>query len=202
MYAAGLLLSASNVTLSGNTAGTIGGAVAFNSIGHLLNNATIVGNHANEDGGGLYASSNNAVTLKNSILASNTKGLVPIAQNSNVIQSSAGYNIATDGSAGLTQPTDRPTTTAAALRLDSLAANGGFALTHALQTGSPGVRFRRQVPRPAAAAHRAPAPPRDAPGPPWRVERPQRAFRGPTCDRGGRQRPPQPLHRLRRTPTP
>ncbi|MBI1825237.1 MAG: right-handed parallel beta-helix repeat-containing protein, partial [Planctomycetes bacterium] len=51
---------------------------------------------------------------------------------------SDGYNLDTDGTCGLNQPTDRPNTDP---RLGPLADNGGLTMTHALLPGSPAINL-------------------------------------------------------------
>ncbi|WP_418316906.1 putative Ig domain-containing protein [Piscinibacter sakaiensis] len=126
--AAGSSFSGSNLTISGNTASGSGGGLLVNGNGYSLTSATIASNSA-ASGGGIWSAAGSAASLRNTILASNIGG------NANQLQSSAGFNVATDGSAFAGTGSDL-LTSADALRLGALAANGGLTKTHALLGGS------------------------------------------------------------------
>ena len=127
IYTQGAALSATNLTLSGNSAGTGGGGLWIGGSGVTLDAATI----ANNSGGGIQSGTiASQVTLTSSILAANTGG------NANLAQISGGFNLDTDGSAGLNAATDVHPATA---NLAALAANGGYAPTHALLAGSAAI---------------------------------------------------------------
>jgi Domain of unknown function (DUF4347) len=122
-------LSATNTTLSGNSASGIGGGIFINVGSYSFTDSTIASN-SGASGGGIGGAT--AASLRNTILASNTGG------NASVLQVSNGWNIDTDGSAIVNGGTDR-VVTAAALKLGSLAAYGGFTQTHVLLNGSVAV---------------------------------------------------------------
>ncbi len=121
---AGSAFSATNLTVSGNTAGTLGGGLYLAAPGSTLTSATLASNI----GGGVYSAvGSGALTMSHTLLAGNSGG------NANLAQTSAGWNLDTDGSAGLAGTGDiRP----ASAGIAALAANGGYAPTHALLEGS------------------------------------------------------------------
>jgi hypothetical protein len=142
-------LRLTNSTVSGNAA-TYGGGGLFNTGSNLFNagvgtltliNSTVSGNAA-EVGGGLYTynwftycdcSGYAEVGLTNSIIANNPNG--GNCHNSS-FPSSHGYNLDSDGSCRLTDPTDRPSVDPF---LGPLQDNGGPTFTHALLPGSPAL---------------------------------------------------------------
>ncbi len=122
-----------NSTVSGNNGGNQGGGI-YNEMGMVtLLNSTISGNIASE-GGGIYiagAALFTNTTLKNTIVANSTGadcGGSPIT--------SEGNNIDSDGTCGLTDPSDLVNTDPL---LGPLADNGGPTQTHALLAGSPAI---------------------------------------------------------------
>lgn len=148
-------------TLSGNTASLYGGGIFSGEGGTvLITNSTLSGNSATVSGGGIFLQqgtvdldystlSNNSgagsgglhlypgnysamLTLKHSIVASGISG-------SNCAGNSVtdnGYNLDSDGTCGLTQPTSRPSTNPL---LWPLTNNCGPTQTHALREGSPAI---------------------------------------------------------------
>ncbi len=136
-----------NSTVSGNTAVDGGGvAVAGNA---SLTNLTVVGNSASARGGGVYSSQGagttasgvGTLTVTNLLLSGNqadgaatncgTSGTGAIA--------SDGNNLSDDATcATLTQPGDRPASTAAGVAAE-LEDNGGPTRTHALLEGSAAI---------------------------------------------------------------
>ncbi|MCB2043734.1 MAG: tandem-95 repeat protein, partial [Rhodoferax sp.] len=129
---------ATNVTISGNTAGESGGAIRVKTTGLVIDSATIADNHATLGAGAIHADDIDAARLKSSILASNTSGAGASLNVSNLAQKSMGHNLATQATAWLSHPQDI-ISTSVALRLEALAANGGFAPTHALLLGSTAI---------------------------------------------------------------
>jgi CSLREA domain-containing protein len=130
----GITLSLTNVTISGNTATSQGGGI-FTAKSADLTNATVAFNSASV-GGGIYVSGGQGdAVLKNTILANNT------GNNANAALTSLGYNIDSDGTAGLTDPSDQSGTVPSPLDplLGALADNGGPTPTHALLAGSPAI---------------------------------------------------------------
>ncbi|MCA9968719.1 MAG: cadherin-like domain-containing protein, partial [Anaerolineales bacterium] len=134
----GARLAATNVTISGNTAGESGGAIRVKTTGWSIDSATIANNHATLGAGALHADDIDAVRLKSTLLASNTSGAGTSLNVSNLAQKSQGHNLATQATAWLSHPQDI-ISTSVALRLEALAANGGFAPTHALLLGSTAI---------------------------------------------------------------
>ena len=135
-----------NCTISGNkvNSGRFAGGggllnVAFNGVTSTLtlDSCTINNNTAANAGAGisnfLYQGTPNT-TYRNTIIAGNS-GASNVFSNGGSI-TSLGYNISSDASGNLTQPTDKPNTNP---RLAPLANNGGPTQTHALQTGSPAI---------------------------------------------------------------
>ena len=118
-------------------ADTGGGFIAFGTA--ALTNATITGNSATTDGGGVSIQTAGAVTSTNTLLAANQG---PGPQNCSVVEAgvflSGGGNLSDDATCtALTMPTDQNSTPAG---LDSnLADNGGPTLTHALLPGSAAI---------------------------------------------------------------
>lgn len=128
-----------NVTISGNVAAGEGGGI-WTDHPMSVTNSTIAFNMGNT-GAGLYIHGSNAdVSLRNSILASNQRF---DSQASNVFFSnggmltSLGFNISSDGTAGLSGPSDQSNTDP--LINPTLSLNGGTTETHALQSGSPAI---------------------------------------------------------------
>ncbi|WP_418315025.1 VCBS domain-containing protein [Piscinibacter sakaiensis] len=131
LYASGGSLSIVNSTIASNTAAASGGGLYLASAGYSIANSTIAYNSA-ASGGGLF-SNGVTVSIKSTILAANTGG------NSNAAQLSQGYNLDTDNTAGLNLATDVHPASAGLVPAGSLAANGGYAPTLALVTGSAAI---------------------------------------------------------------
>lgn len=128
-----------NSTISGNEAydrlgvATWGGGIAnFSYETVIVKNSTITGNIAEEGGDGIF--NRGAFTLSNTIIANNNPHGDCYDEYGNL--TSTGYNLDSDGSCNLTQPTDLPSTDPA---LGPLADNGGSTQTHALLEGSPAI---------------------------------------------------------------
>ncbi len=124
-----------NCTFSGNSAMNESGGGIFNYSSSTANisNSTFSGNSAVAGyGGGIFTHNNTSLTLQNSIVASNIGGdcYNPTALISN------GYNLDTDNTCNLTQPTDLPNTNP---QLGILADNGGPNDTMALGPTSPAI---------------------------------------------------------------
>lgn len=165
-------------TISRNTASTAGGGIANSGI-ISLTNSTVSGNHA-DGGGGLYNwqtavirfstfSENGALQGGNIFAQSETISLTHTlitdfdgGANCGFAAStivSLGYNMDSDDTCNLTQPTDQPD---AEPMLGPLQANGGATETHALLPGSPAIDAgdnglcpatdQRDIPRPFGAA--------------------------------------------------
>lgn len=120
-------LTLTNVTLSGNSAASQGGAL-FNQRDASITNSTIAHNTSGSAGGAVAASGSGSTTLKNTLLADNVNG------NAFGIITSTGHNLDTDGSAALGGTGDISGVSA---QLDIvLQNNGGYTATHALLGGS------------------------------------------------------------------
>ncbi len=124
-----------NATISGNQAGTQGGAIfqsssTGNGILNLIN-STLVNNTA-PDTGGLFHNDRGEVHIRNSLIAGNSR------YNCRGTQAffSEGHNIADRLDCPFSQPTDWQQTDP---RLGPLQNNGGNVLTHALLPFSPAV---------------------------------------------------------------
>ncbi len=159
--AAGGAVVLENVTISGNhSEGTDavtgekdsrgGGLYLFGQA--TLRNVTIANNESETSAGGIYVEPGAQVTMTNTIIAGNTGG------DCEGTITSAGHNIAGDGSCGLSGPGDM---TWADPMLAPLADNGGPTQTHALLPGSPAIdagdspacpeHDQRGAPRPSGA---------------------------------------------------
>jgi hypothetical protein len=126
-----------NSTISGNeaydipTLATWGGGIS--NFGALtLANSTITENSAEEKGDGIF--NRGTVTLMNSIIANNSIGDDCYDEFGTLI--SLGYNLDSDGTCNLIQPTDWPNRDPG---LGPLADNGGPTETHALLVGSTAI---------------------------------------------------------------
>ncbi|MCI0579648.1 MAG: hypothetical protein L0332_11680 [Chloroflexi bacterium] len=135
-------LTVVNSTLSGNTAAGSGGGL------HLLNgtaylaNTTVAFNFAGASsgsrGGGIFVASPGAVTMKNSIVAGNQRGLVfPTADDCSGIVVSNDYNLVETTAGCVIVGTTAGNLLGVSPLLYPLADNGGPTLTHALQPDSP-----------------------------------------------------------------
>jgi len=131
-------MTLTNVTLSGNTAGTAGAAVYVVG-GSTLSavNTTIANNSTPGNGGGIAVVVGGVAQLKNTIVASNTAtGSGPdidgavTSQGYNLFGSTTGATIGGDTTGNLTS---------AAPLLGALANNGGLTHTLALLAGSPAI---------------------------------------------------------------
>ena len=152
-------LNATTSTISGNSAGHLGGGIRnFSTV--TLTNSTISGNSADGDGGGIWNEdtvntsfvtiANNsagaagggifndggAVSIKNSIVGDNTAGVGPNC--SGDITASAA-NLATDTTTMSCGTTNFTYVALTALNLGPLANNGGTTQTHALQSTSAAI---------------------------------------------------------------
>ncbi|PYR55311.1 MAG: hypothetical protein DMF85_19880, partial [Acidobacteria bacterium] len=154
------VVTITNTTISGNIAGSNGGAVyndffsnPFGPATVTLTNGTIAGNQSNfynnggAPGGGLFNAAGGTLSLRNTILASNSQvhtgaaddihGDVETATSShNLVGVDFGMTGVTNGSNGNQVGT---TLTPIDPRLGPLANNGGPTMTHALLTGSPAI---------------------------------------------------------------
>lgn len=126
----GSQLTLNNVTVSGNTATVNGGGLETNR-SVAITSSTLAFNKA-ASGGGIHHSGTE-LTLQSTILANNTLSDGTTPDNVSGSVTSIGYNIDSDGSAGLAGPGDQSGTDPL---LVALSGNGGSTQTHALQTGS------------------------------------------------------------------
>lgn len=122
-------LTLENSTVSGNT-GKYGGALRNYTTGTiLLTHSTLANNSATLSGGGI--DNLGTVNLNRSLIANNTSRNCAGSG-----YSDQGYNLASDSSCGLTQPTSLSSTDPL---LTPLADNSGPTQTHALLAGSPAI---------------------------------------------------------------
>jgi len=176
-------------TVAGNTAAYVelgsanaGGGI-YNDEGTVeLNADTIAGNTA-VYGGGVATSSDATTDLAGSIVGTNSQ--TPGSGNCDIVSDSTwsddGYNLAADGSCGLSSSTSLPGTNP---ELGTLTNNGGMTQTMEPQVGSPAIN---KIPDPTSADTFSLCPGTDQRG----VSRPQ----GPACDIGSvevRQTTPEP----------
>ena len=143
-----------NSTLSGNMSqfGN-GGAIWINTSPMTVTNTTIALNSATS-GGGLFQASNTAITVRNSIIATNTAGSnddlnvgTSLTLSSSLIGSNAGTGLTAsapvDVNGNYTADADGNFIGTAAALIDpvlgTLANNGGLTATHALLAGSPAI---------------------------------------------------------------
>ncbi len=147
-----------NSTLSGNTSqfGN-GGAIWINTSPMTVTNTTIALNDA-ASGGGLYQAGNAAITIRNSIVATNTATTNPdlrflgtLTLRSSLIGSNAGTILTAsapvDVNGNYTADANGNFIGTAAALIDpvlgALANNGGLTATHALLVGSPAINTAR-----------------------------------------------------------
>ncbi|MEO8082642.1 MAG: right-handed parallel beta-helix repeat-containing protein [Ardenticatenales bacterium] len=127
-------LGVENATLSGNLAERGGGGL-FNAQGSVtLRSVTLAANDTDPDaagGGSILTAGGATTTVGYTILAAGPQA--PACKGAIV---SAGHNLASDGSCGLTATGDQSSTEPL---LAALAANGGSSQTHALLDGSPAI---------------------------------------------------------------
>lgn len=139
----GASVSLTNVTISGNTATNNGGGI-WTSRSVTATNSTIAFNTATAGDGVFGQGGLGVVTLKNSVLQN------PTGVNANKALTSLGNNIDSDGSAGLTGPTDQSNIDPG---LDAtLQINGGFVTTHRLLSGSAAIDMGSAVAAPTLDA--------------------------------------------------
>jgi hypothetical protein len=131
-------LSASfvNVTFSGNSASVAGGGLRIDGP-TTMGSSTVTANN----GGGIRVGTSSLpgagdLTIQNTIVANQSSGLDCVIAGFDGTLTSAGYNLDSDGSCGLTDLSDLPSTDP---QLAPLADNGGPTRTHALPQGSPAV---------------------------------------------------------------
>jgi len=144
-------LNLTNSTVSGNSSTDVGGGIYTNGRVNLLH-ATVANNVSLQDaafgGAGINTFPSGAVdvTLRNTLLAANLRGSVPVNANCGATGGGA-LNITSVG-AGLGYNLDDGTTCLLAgigdisnvnAMLDALANNGGTTQTHALQANSPAI---------------------------------------------------------------
>src|SRR4029078_746921 len=130
---AGAALTLVNSTLSGNVAGTNGGAISAGAV-VTIRNSTIAFNVAG-DGGGLFMGLG-SLSMRNTIIANNidsddTNGTVPNCYAKVAAPALSGRNMANENPCF-----DDPAIVVADPQLAPLAANGGPTMTHALGSQS------------------------------------------------------------------
>ena len=128
-----------NVTISGNVAAGEGGGI-WTDQPMSVTNSTVAFNMANSGAGVYITGSNGNVSIRNSILASNVQfdsQADNVSTNNGGMLTSLGFNISSDGTAGLGGPSDQSNVDP--LLNPTLSLNGGTTETHALQSGSPAI---------------------------------------------------------------
>ena len=142
-----------NVTISGNqTTQSVGGGI-YNDGGGILSltNVTVAHNTDAGTGGGIFHSSSSSdLTLRNVIVADNA----PTNCNS-ALTYTGGNNLSSDTTCGFSGPGDLSSTDPL---LGLLTNNGGFTETHALQYGSPAINAADAAHAPAADQRGVPRP--------------------------------------------
>jgi CSLREA domain-containing protein len=127
--------SASNSTISSNTAGTGGGISNANPM--TLTSVTISGNTGTGQGGGIYNPGIGTLTFTNTIIAGNNSPSGPDGNGANFI--SQDYNLIGNTSGAQINGTTAHNITNVNALLGPLANNGGPTLTHSLLPGSPAI---------------------------------------------------------------
>jgi len=128
-----------NVTISGNVAAGEGGGI-WTDRPMSVTNSTIAFNTANAGAGFYISGGNGNLSLRNSILASNAQSDTQpdnVTTNNGGTLTSLGFNISSDGTAGLGGPGDQSNVDP--LINPTLSLNGGTTETHALQSSSPAI---------------------------------------------------------------
>ncbi|HET7064970.1 MAG TPA: choice-of-anchor Q domain-containing protein [Rudaea sp.] len=148
-------------TLSGNEAGTYGGAlIAQNASSHIIRNSTVSGNNAGNNGGAIYA---NYIGIYNSTIVHNATGSTfsggaglfigaSTIQSSIIARNTSGSGLIADdvvaygvitGSNNLIMASIGPVSAVGRITIDPnlgpLQENGGPTRTHALLPGSPAI---------------------------------------------------------------
>jgi LPXTG-motif cell wall-anchored protein len=149
-------LNLTNVTISGNSADNNGGGAYFvtpgGSTGNVnLNNVTIAANVADADNanggtGGGISQNTSVVTLRNTLVATNTNSIPSVRDDiSGTVAAASANNLVGDGTglAGITNGVNGNLVGSGATPIDPmigvLAANGGSTNTHALLASSPAI---------------------------------------------------------------
>lgn len=154
------------VTVSGNDATNKGGGIYFSGgSSGTLTNATLSGNTATD--GGAFFNVSSAVTGVNATIAYNSSGIASLGGastdlkntilaenaggNSDSVLTSSGFNIDSDGTAGLAGTGDQSGTVPLPIdvKLGPLQDNGGPTDTHALLEGSPAINLGTSTGTPA-----------------------------------------------------
>jgi hypothetical protein len=154
-----------NTTVSGNTAGSIGGISVAGRAAFL--NTTITGNRATDpgaSGAGLETGSEdpNAITLKNSLLSDNLNLAGTLQNCSGTLPTSEGHNLEDGDTCGLNSVTGDGDLINTNPLLGPLADNGGPTRTHALLEDSPAIDMADDVDCPALDQRGTPRPRGDA----------------------------------------
>ncbi len=123
-------ITVTNSTFSGNSA--VSGGGLYNNTGTItLTNDTFSRNSATSSGGGLVNYSSGLLSVRNSIIAAQTSGADCVGA-----ITSQGYNIESSTSCGFASTGDQQNVTRTALKLYTLANNGGPTQTHGVADGS------------------------------------------------------------------
>jgi CSLREA domain-containing protein len=125
-------LTLTSSTVSSNTVAASGGGIHNGGGTVTLDSSTISSNMLGSSGGGISFNTG-TLTLRNTIVANNQGAQCAVFAGS---LTSAGHNMSSDGTCGLTGAGDQPNTDP---QLGPLADNGGPTQTHALLPGSPAI---------------------------------------------------------------
>lgn len=133
------LLKVDNATFAANTAAA-GSAIATGAVSNTLDHVTIVDNVANVGGGSMLVYQT-SVTMRNSIVARNTNdGTVFNGDASGTYSVASANNLVGSGAwTGLNPATNQLAMDGAALKMGTLANNGGQTKTIELLPGSPAI---------------------------------------------------------------
>lgn len=143
----GSFLYVVNSTISGNYANTDGGGI-FSTLdaGTFIYNTTVVGNDADHDhdenggiGGGVYASATSRFVVVNALIAGNSVGNTPIADNCNGALEAYGMNLLDEREGCTTTTSDSNLGFVSLSTIGPLQDNGGPTPTHALLTNSEAI---------------------------------------------------------------
>jgi streptogramin lyase len=125
IYADSSNSSITNSTISTNNASKHGGGIYISGGAVTVTNSTIVGNVGTNNGSGIKTVAGGTVTLQNTLLENTGDNLTGAVV-------SLGYNIDTNATSELTEPSDQTNVT---VNLGALLDNGGATRTHALLPG-------------------------------------------------------------------
>jgi CSLREA domain-containing protein len=134
-------LTATNITVSGNTSGNGAGGISNFAAGSVLNlvNSTVSNNSTTAEGGGGVLNTGGTVNSRNSIFADNTVTGSAVAPDFGGVLNSQGYNLIENVSGTTINGVTTGNITGQDPLLGALQDNGGRTLTRALLAGSPAI---------------------------------------------------------------